>query len=98
MGHDHEVRLDTGSHLARQFAKVGRAASGDIVIGGLITPLTLAFDYDLSSLKEATSSMQMDMESCFDMRMIIKENDVYYLILKDEGPPYPVPNPEKTTV
>lgn len=27
----HEVDLDTGSHLARQFAKVGKATSGDIV-------------------------------------------------------------------
>ena len=47
MGHD------TGLHLVRQLARVGKAASDDIVIGGLIT-LALAFGYDLSSLKEAT--------------------------------------------
>ena len=73
----HEVHLDTCSHLARQFAKIGRITSSDIVIGGLATPLTLAFDYDLSSLKKAASSTRIDMKSYIAMRMIVKEGDVY---------------------
>ena len=52
----HEARLDMGSHLARQFARVGRAASCNIVIGCLITPLAPAFNYNLFSLTEAIGS------------------------------------------
>ncbi|KAJ1400102.1 hypothetical protein SESBI_29828 [Sesbania bispinosa] len=41
--------VDTGSHLACQFSKVGKAMTGDIVIGGFITPIAQAFNIDLSN-------------------------------------------------
>ncbi|KAJ1398734.1 hypothetical protein SESBI_30828 [Sesbania bispinosa] len=44
--------VDTGSHLARQFSKVGKAATSDIVIGGFITPIAHALSIDLSTNRQ----------------------------------------------
>ena len=52
---------------------VGKAASGDIVIGDIITPPALAFDYDLSSLKKSIGSTWIDMESCIVIWMSSKK-------------------------
>ena len=87
-----------GTHLVRQFARVRTSAYGDVVIDGLILLCPFAFDYDLYSLKEATSSMRINMDSSIAMWMIIKEGHVYCLILKEEEPPHPLPVPEKTIV
>lgn len=71
---------------------------GDIILGGLITPLALTFNYDLSSLREPTRSTKIDMESYLAMRILIKEGDIYNLVLKNAESPYLVLNLEKTTI
>ncbi|KAJ1406078.1 hypothetical protein SESBI_25333 [Sesbania bispinosa] len=48
--------VDTGSHLARQFSKMGKAVTGDIVIGGFITPIAQAFNIDLSNDRQILGS------------------------------------------
>lgn len=71
---------------------------GDIILGGLITPLALTFNYDLSSLREPTRSTKIDMESYLAMRILIKEGDIYNLVLKNAESPHLVLNLEKTTI
>lgn len=91
------IHLNTSSHLVRHLIKVDKASARNIVIGGLITPTTLALGYDLTSLQEATGSTRIDLETCIAIKMIVREGDCYYLILIDQTP-HPLLDPARTTV
>ncbi|KAJ1422818.1 hypothetical protein SESBI_12759 [Sesbania bispinosa] len=56
--------VDIGSHLARQFSKVCKAVTGDIVIGGFITPIAHAFNIDLSIDRQILGNSSIDIEAC----------------------------------
>lgn len=92
----HGISLDTGTHLARQFAQSGKAKTGDIVIVGLITPIAHDFQLVLLGLKQAAGSICINMEACIAMKMIMKERDTYYLLLKGDAPPHLLLVPEWT--
>lgn len=69
----HDTPLDTSAHLAHQFTKVRKASPGEIVLSGLITPITRAFNCDLSPFKKISCNIMLDLEVCITMKIIIKE-------------------------
>lgn len=77
------IHLDTGSHLVRHFTKVSRASAGNIVIGRLITSIAIVLGYNLIGMQEATKCTRIDLEASITIRMIVREGDYYFLVLKD---------------
>lgn len=86
-----------GPILSDTPAKVGRASTGNIVVGGIITPITLALGYDLHELEEATGSNRIDLESCIAFCMIVCRVDCYCLVLKDQDS-HLLPDPPHTMI
>ncbi|KAJ1416731.1 hypothetical protein SESBI_17119 [Sesbania bispinosa] len=84
-----------GSWLARQFTKVGKAVSGHIAIGGLITPIARHFNISLDGDKPILGTSRIDFEMLVNNEMLVKRDDHYYLVMSDnlKMPPQSLPNP-----
>lgn len=91
------VNIDTGSHFIRHLVKVGKATTGSIVVGGLITPIALTLGHEMFGLEEAIGSSRVDLEACCAMHMIVRDGDVYCLTIKDRLP-HPLPDQNRTSV
>lgn len=89
----HGVHLDTGSHMVRHLLKVAKKGDGSIVIGGLITAIAHHFDYDLEGFAEADGRTRIDLTACIAMKMIVREEDSYCLVIPNRQHPLPLPNP-----
>lgn len=51
------IHLDTSSHLVRHLAEVDKGLTGNIVIGDLITPISMALWYNLIGMQKAIGSI-----------------------------------------
>lgn len=49
----HNINIDRGLHFMRYLTKVVRASAGNIIVRGLITPITLALGYNVHGLEKA---------------------------------------------
>lgn len=83
------IDLHFDSHLARHLTKFGKDSAWNIVIDNLITMIALTLGYYLFNMQEAMGSTKIDMEACISIKMIIKEEDYYFLVLKDQAPAPP---------
>ncbi|XP_012568789.1 uncharacterized protein [Cicer arietinum] len=94
-----QFAVNSGSFLARQFDKVAKASKGDIVIGGLITPIAISLGYtnDIFKLSQVQGHTRIDLDSCIAMKLITKLHDTYHLLLHD-GSAIALPNPARTTI
>lgn len=48
-----EIHMDLGAYFVRHLTKVGRASTGNIVVGGMITPIALMIYIDWRKSREA---------------------------------------------
>lgn len=57
-----QFAVNSGSFLARQFDKVAKASKGNIVIGGLITPIAISLGYtnDIFKLSQVQGHTRID--------------------------------------
>lgn len=92
------VNLDTGSYLIRHLVKVGNAAAGKIVIGGLITHIALSLNCDLSGFTPLRGASRLDLEACAAMNMIVRTGDSYCLLFSGSDIPHPLSNMEIPSV
>jgi len=92
------VKMDTGSFLVRHLLKVGRAQSGSIVVGGLITAIAEFLEYDLAGREMIKGNNCIDLELCLAIKMIVKEDGTYCLPLRHRRTPLPLPNPDAVTI
>ncbi|KAJ1394281.1 hypothetical protein SESBI_34384 [Sesbania bispinosa] len=90
--------VDIGSYLARHFEKVGKAGAGELVLGGLITPIAHYFNIDLSADKKIHGNSRFDIESLLKMKVVVKHGDSYCLNVLGNPDPHSLLDPERTTV
>ncbi|KAJ1384197.1 hypothetical protein SESBI_42750 [Sesbania bispinosa] len=92
------IDLDLGSWLGRQFTKVGKAVSGQIAIGGLITPIARHFNILLDGDRTILVTSRIDLEMLVNNEMLVKRDDHYCLVMSENlnMSPQSLPNPEFT--
>lgn len=77
------VNLNTSSYFIRYLVKVEKALARNIVIGGLITPIIVTLDYEVCRLEEVTGRSRIDLEAYVAMKIIIRDDDCYCLVLRN---------------
>lgn len=91
------MNIDTYSYFIKHLIKVGKALTGTIVVGGLITRIVIALDCYLHRLEEAKGSSRIDLEEYIAIKMIVKDDECYCLILRNQLP-HLLPDHARTTV
>ncbi|GAB2295351.1 hypothetical protein Dimus_029523, partial [Dionaea muscipula] len=55
--------MDTGSHMVRHTLKLTKKEKGNILFGGLITPIAISLGYVLDDLSPMQGNTLIDLES-----------------------------------
>jgi len=92
-----QYHLDFGSFLARHFEKVGKADKGNIVLGGLITPI--AQHVGLNPRRDPTipTGLRLDLDY-LQTFMLTQVSGTLYLKTKFSDRHIALPNPQLTTL
>lgn len=63
----HDFHINSAYYLVRQLLKVAMALKGAIVVGGLITNITLFIGFNPSEQNSHTFHLKLDIEACLAM-------------------------------
>lgn len=75
-------KLNTAFFLAKQFQKIAKAQKELLVIGGLITPIAMAFGVNPYGVEQLRRSSRLDLESWVATKMVVREGDIYCLTFR----------------
>ena len=89
--------MDFGSFLALHFEKVGKADKGNIVLGGLITPIALHVGLNLRRDPTILAGLRLDLEY-LQTFMLTHVSGTYFLKTKFSDSHISLPNPQLTAL
>jgi len=95
----HAHLVDVGAHMARHFHAVANRTSGGIAIGGLLTPLAMAFGFDPAQHEHdrVTGPERLDFHALEMMHMCRHVGETYMWHYPNKVY-FPLPNTDRTSL